>query len=1127
MKNNIYYIDFDAEKLSPHKKPARSHTSPTFNESVSFSNETDYREIFEKSHTVQLLIDSTTGNIYDSNPAACLFYGFTREQFKDKNIADFVILTTEEISKNLKKALTENCNRFPVKHRIASGKICDVEMDCSPVMIKKRELIYSIVHDVSERKIFEATLQESEERLRQLFDNANDIIYTHDLNGNYTSINQAAERIFGYSVEEILTMNMAQVLTVQDLEISRQKLAEKIKGQTHSSYEITCVAKGGRLITLEVNSCVVCKDGVAVGVQGIARDITERKSVEENLRESELKFRTVAETASDAVITIDEKGIMLFVNNAAEKIFGYKMNEMVGENLDMLMPKRLRKAHQRGVLQYIVAEKSTASSKSVEIVGLHKNGHEVPLELSFARYKKNDSHFFTGIIRDITERKFAEMALKDSEARFRDLFENANDLIYTHDLRGNFTSLNRTGELLTGYSREETMTMNISQVVAPHSLKKARKMIGEKVEDDSLTSYELDIIAKDGKKLTLELNTRLIFQGEKPIGIQGIGRDITQRKQTEKSLLKTVSVLASTLESTADGIVVADSNRKIVTFNEKFVEMFKVPASILDSNKIDEIAKFIQTQLIYSENFMNSIEYLYTNPEATLFDTLEFIDGRVFERYSKPQILQGKPVGRVVSFRDITKRTEAEKRLRHSALFDSLTDLPNRAQFMNELGISVERSKTNTDFGFAVLFLDFDRFKVINDGLGHAIGDKLIIAISRRLKSCVRPEDVVARLGGDEFTILLNDIKDKDTIIRIVKRLNKKLLAPFQLDNYEVFTSASIGVVIEDEFILRNPEDFVRDADMAMYQAKEAGKARYEVFDSEMHVRNLTFLQVETDLRYAIEREELRVHYQPIISLDTGEIREFEALIRWEHPQLGLVPPDKFINIAEETGLIIPIGKWILEEACRQTVQWQKAFPSPFPIAISVNLSAKQLMHPSLTAQVKEVLAKTNLHANCLKLEVTETMVMEHYDTAHRVLSELHDLGVKLSTDDFGTGYSSLSYLHRFPFDLLKIDRSFISKMDTETKSAAIVRTIVRLGQNLGIEITAEGIETDRQLQQLRTLGCQFGQGYLFSKPVTADEAFKLIKGGIENFIPLSLNDSTFVLHKTIKQRFFEIDEIQ
>ena len=337
-------------------------------------------------------------------------------------------------------------------------------------------------------------------------------------------------------------------------------------------------------------------------------------------------------------------------------------------------------------------------------------------------------------------------------------------------------------------------------------------------------------------------------------------------------------------------------------------------------------------------------------------------------------------------------------------------------------------------------------FKIINDSLGHLIGDKLLVAIAERIKASLRPGDVVARMGGDEFTILIHSVGETSDATTVAERIQARLSKPFRLDNYEVFSSASIGIIISDN-TQRTPEEFLRDADSAMYRAKETGKARYEIFDDEMHVRNMNLLQVETDLRKAIERREFLVYYQPIVNNQTGEIKELEALIRWQHPEYGLVAPDEFINVAEETGLIIPIGEWVLEEACRQTKLWQTTIPQLKDLSISVNLSAKQLMHPSLIEQIWGILHKTGLDMSYLKLEVTESTVMENGDVALHVLNELSAIGINFSTDDFGTGYSSLSYLHKYPFKRLKVDRSFTGKMDTDTKSEDIIRTILNARQ--------------------------------------------------------------------------------
>jgi diguanylate cyclase (GGDEF)-like protein len=428
---------------------------------------------------------------------------------------------------------------------------------------------------------------------------------------------------------------------------------------------------------------------------------------------------------------------------------------------------------------------------------------------------------------------------------------------------------------------------------------------------------------------------------------------------------------------------------------------------------------------------------------------------------------------------------ETKEHFRHAAFHDSLTGLPNRAMFTELLKAEIESSNRREPHMFAVLFLDLDRFKNINDSLGHTHGDLLLVAFAERLERTLRPVDTLARFGGDEFAILITGMADATDAVRVAQRIQDELSEPFVLDKNSAFATASIGIALSSSGYDR-PEDILRDADIAMYRAKENGKARYELFDHGMHARAVSRLQLESDLRQAIENKEFCVYYQPIVSLETGRLAGFEALVRWNHPRRGLVSPADFIPVAEETGLIVPIGQWVLNEACADVRQWQLDSPSHRSLSLSVNLSARQVAQPDLLDQIKEALATSKLNPHCLKLEITESVVMENAEAAVLMFKQLRSLGVQLSIDDFGTGYSSLSYLHRFPLNYLKIDRSFVSRLTTDNDNA-IVRTISTLARNLGMEVIAEGIETEEQHQQLKMLGCEYGQGFLFSRPVHND----------------------------------------
>ena len=432
---------------------------------------------------------------------------------------------------------------------------------------------------------------------------------------------------------------------------------------------------------------------------------------------------------------------------------------------------------------------------------------------------------------------------------------------------------------------------------------------------------------------------------------------------------------------------------------------------------------------------------------------------------------------------------ETKEHFRHAAFHDSLTGLPNRAMFTELLKAEMESSKRNKEHLFAVLFLDLDRFKYINDSLGHTHGDLLLVAFAERLEKILRPLDTLARFGGDEFAVLLSGIGDTTDAVRIADRIHSELRVPFELDRNSAFATASIGIALGSTGYDR-PEDILRDADTAMYRAKENGKARYEMFDPEMHARAVSRLQLESDLRQAVERKEFCIHYQPIVAVETGRLTGFEALVRWNHPRRGLVLPADFIPVAEETGLIVPIGQWVLEEACTKVREWQVNSPGHRSLSLSVNLSARQVAQPDLLDQIKHVLAKSKFQPYHLKLEITESVVMENAEAAAQMFKQLRLLGVQLSLDDFGTGYSSLSYLHRFPLNYLKIDRSFVMRLTTDT---AIVRTICTLAQNLGMEVIAEGVENEEQNKELKHLGCKYAQGYLFSPPIDVDAATNLL----------------------------------
>ena len=457
----------------------------------------------------------------------------------------------------------------------------------------------------------------------------------------------------------------------------------------------------------------------------------------------------------------------------------------------------------------------------------------------------------------------------------------------------------------------------------------------------------------------------------------------------------------------------------------------------------------------------------------------------------------------VAFVRDITQRKQAERQLQDAARHDALTGLPNRTLLLEHLENSIAHARRDPARKFAVLFLDFDRFKLINDSLGHHVGDLFLVEIARRLDGLAIPPDghgddpstarVVARLGGDEFTVLLDGVRDADEVTIFAKCLEHALSQPYKLEEHEVFTTVSIGIVIGGREYAR-AEDVLRDADTAMYRAKSLGKACFVVFDRHMHEEVRAALELEKDLRHALDKGELRLWYQPIIALETGELCGFEALLRWEHPRQGLIPPDRFISLAEETGLIVPIGEWVLEQACRQVLAWHRGPWTRHPF-VSVNLSKRQLMVPAFVRRLQEIVRDSGVDPGWLKLEVTESAIMEHPETIVPGLRQLKSLRVELMMDDFGTGHSSLSRLHEFPVDAIKVDRAFVATMAESRQLAAIMQAILTLARNLEMKVVAEGVETKEQLAQLLAMGCDYAQGYFFSRPMVARDAQRLLNG--------------------------------
>jgi len=687
----------------------------------------------------------------------------------------------------------------------------------------------------------------------------------------------------------------------------------------------------------------------------------------------------------------------------------------------------------------------------------------------------------------IIQRKQLEEQLRQERDFSKTLIENSSAFFVALDAEGKTIMMNQGCLNALEYTLDEVVGTDYHSKFIPEAEQESLKNISEQlVKLKKPTLNENHIITKDGRELLVEWRHRAIFnQSDKLDFLFSVGIDITQRRLSEKESAR----LASIALLSPNPIVETDLKGKVCYLNPEAMRLFpelqdmgekhpflgRVPAMAAALQRKGSLRREVKIGEVYYEqvlHYVSEIECL-----------------------------------RIYAF-DITERKLAEEQLIHNAFYDQLTGLSNRALFMDRLRQAFRRAKLSRKnnsrlqpYQFAVLFLNLNRFKLVNDSLGNKIGDQLLQCFARRLQSCLRPTDTVARLGGDEFALLIEGIQDINDATRLADEINETLSSPFYLDGCEVFMTLSIGIALNTRHSNRKdgqdsslqPEDLLRDADAAMHSAKAKGKACYEVFDAIMHGQSIDRLQMETDLRRAIVRQEFQVYYQPIVSLYTGRIIGFEALIRWQHPQRGLVSPTEFIPTAEETGLITPIGWWTLWEACHQLRTWQEQFPGSKPLTMNVNLSCKQFTQPNLLDQIDEILIKTGIAIGSLKLEITESVVMDNPDLVKEILLDLKKRKIHLCIDDFGTGYSSLSRLHHFPISTLKIDRSFVSRIGALGENSEIVQAIVTLAQTLSMDVVAEGIEVSEQVSPLIALQCEYGQGYFFSKPVDSESAGALL----------------------------------
>jgi diguanylate cyclase (GGDEF)-like protein/PAS domain S-box-containing protein len=787
---------------------------------------------------------------------------------------------------------------------------------------------------------------------------------------------------------------------------------------------------------------------------------------------------SIRDTADDGLIATDPQFRIVRVNKVAEQILRLGRAELVGHKLWEVFPEAAPSAI------YPQCVRAVTCREPVRFMEYHP-GLEALLEVRAYPSADGLSLYF---------RRVEEQGEPAESLRFHaQVIEAVESAVLALDLEGRITYWNGAAARLFGWSAAVVTGEPLIDVVL--ASRRDGEAILEKVANGERWGGEIALKGRDGQRFTGFIAGAPLrdVRGEL-VGAVGVVDDITARKRAEEVLREQEWLFRQLVESVTDLVVVFDHDGSLHYASPSSQEALGVTPAEFTGSTLELLTAMVHPD--DRERFRKTFhEVRLTHRPATVTHRMQDRQGefRWFETTFRTLADPSHTTRYLAASRDVTLRVGCEERLEHLALHDPLTGMPNRTYFIRRLEELIDGAAGRSR-RFAVLFLDLDNFKLINDSLGHGRGDELLIAVSERLKSCLRFDDTLARLGGDEFAILVRAVGGPTEAIEVAEQVLHQLHDPFEVGGTEIFVTASVGVVVSTPNHQR-ADDLLRDADVAMYRAKQKGKNQYELFSPSMKERLMARLQMETDLRRAIERNELVVYYQPVVLVDTGRIAGLEALVRWNHPQRGMISPGEFIPLAEETGLILPVGRWVLRQACAQVRRWQEQYPEYRDLVLSVNLSARQLQDHRLVDEVHAALQDSGLSPDCLTLEITESVLVQDLITTTQALRQMKGLGVRLAIDDFGTGYSSLAYLKRFAVDTLKVDRSFVERLGQDCQDSAIVGTVISLAKTLNLKVTGEGIETAEQLQELRALGCDQGQGYYFTRPLPVEQAEAILAG--------------------------------
>jgi diguanylate cyclase (GGDEF)-like protein/PAS domain S-box-containing protein len=954
----------------------------------------------------------------------------------------------------------------------------------------------------------------NEHWLRSVVQNTTDIVVVVGPEGTLRYASPAWERVLGHDAEATVgNVNVLDYVHPDDLPHVLQRTEEALSkgGTTSNTAEYRFRHADGSWRWVESVGTYLLDDPAVGGVVVTTRDITDRKEAEERLREAEERYRTLVETIP-ALTYIQEikdgTSATIYVSPQVEDIVGYTPEECTAT--PDLWKKVLHPEDRDRVLAEDWRSNETGDPFAMEYRQFARDGSVVWVrdEATLVRDGEGEPLYWLGVQVDITERKRAEEALKEAEDRYHTLVEQIPAVTYIDKATDGPDEPIYTSpqiETLLGYTPEEWLEGRLWPERL-HPEDKERILAADErfeVGGGEPFSEEYRLIARDGSVVWVREDAVLLRNEEgKPLCFQGVILDITIQKMAEEALKGSEERLRALANAAFEGILINDQGL-ILEANRALTDMFGYEVSEVIGRSTVEFVVPEDRDLV-EQKIASGAEEPYEVTGVRQDGTLLNLEVR-----GRPYSYRGRSV-RVTAIRDITERKEAEKRLEYLAFHDALTNLPNRQLLLDRLGQALRRTRRQPDRRVAVLLMDLDNFKGVNDSLGHGTGDLLLVLLAERLKGCLRPEDTLTRIGGDEFVVLLEDVEGPEEAVGVAERIVDEVNRPFVLEGQELYVSASIGIALGEDHPT-TPEDLLRDADTAMYWTKERG-LDYAEFDPTMDNRALRRLEAAIHLRRAIEQDEFVVHYQPIVSLQTGAVLALEALVRWEHPERGPLDPVEFVASAEQSGLVVPMGERVLREACLRAKRWQERHPRTPPLVISANLSAKQLSRPDLAETVESILKETELEGRHLTLDITETVYVEALAGNTAVLDHLRGLGVKIALDDFGTGFSSLSYLKRLPADAIKIDGSFVKGLGEDVEDTAIVRMIVELAHTLGIEVVAEGVESEVQARQLREIGCDMAQGFHFAEPLPPEEAWKYLNAAYRSDVQSnetnSLSDS-------------------